>query len=594
MDQIEEIKSKTDIVALISEHVTLKKAGRNYKGLCPFHSEKTPSFMVSPQLQIFKCFGCGQGGDAIKFLQLHERMDFWEAVEVLAQQAGVKLKRQRMGPDEQLRRRLYELNRQAAEFYHFLLMKHSQGGKPRAYVRERGLKPKTLTAFKVGFSPLDPVAVARLLKKKGFDSQEMLQSGLVISSRYHRGELIDRFRGRLIFPLHDHRGNIVGFSGRLIPSLLANENQMAKYINSPETPVYHKGRSLFGFWLTKEEIKKSNQAFVVEGELDMISPWQAGIKNIVALKGTAFTEDQVRLIKRFAETAILAFDEDAAGKTAALRGVQLAENEGLEVRALNLGGRFKDPDEAAQKDPRFLLKRAKKTIPVWDFVIKTVIKKYKEGKKELVINDKKKILAETLPFLIRIGNEVEKDHYLRKLARRLKVSSEAVAIEAEKVYQKTIVSPPVGSSLEEKQGRRDILEGYLLGLIFTAYKPKKYLKPKFGKLLKTFRWQRVFKLAGEFAKKKKFVVADFLGFLPEELRQPFEEIFLKSDDDQAGKEEIEQTIFQLEKLALREKMEQMAAEIALAEKSGSLRQAKKLEKKLSLLTVERVELEAKE
>jgi len=596
MEELEEIKAKIDIVALISEYLPLKKAGRNYRALCPFHAEKTPSFMVSPQLQIFKCFGCGAGGDAIKFLQLYERMDFWEAVEFLAQKAGVKLKRRVLGKDEQLRRRLWELHRQAAEFYHFLLTKHRCGEAARAYLKQRGLTPKAVATFKIGFSPLNPTAVAEFLRKKRFTVQEMLQSGLVIASSYQRGQLLDRFRGRLVFPLHDHRGNPIAFSGRIIPGLLPNENRLGKYINSPQTPVYHKGRTLFGLWLTKEAIKKKNEAVIVEGELDLISPWQMGITNIVALKGTALTEDQIRLIKRFAGAVILALDEDAAGNAASLRGVQLAEEEGLEVRALDLQGRFKDPDEAAQKNPQFLLKAVKKATPVWDWVIKTVIKKHQGEKKRLEITDKKRILEEALPFLAGISHEVEKDYYLRKLARRLAVSPEAVLLEAEKVLQQTDTSLSSAASFSEKEGssRRELLEGYFLGLIFTSAKPEEYLKPQIKKYLKTFRWRRLFKLAGEFVQQRKFVAAEFLNFLPQELKQPFEEVFLKGDDRQAKKREIKRALWQLKRLSLREEMEKVSAELALAEEKKDLERVKKLEKKFAHLASCLVELEAGE
>ena len=592
MSQIEEIKRKIDIVKIIGERVPLKKAGRNYKALCPFHSEKTPSFMVSPQLQIFKCFGCGEGGDVIKFLQLYEKMDFWEAVEYLAQRAGVKLKRKRLSADERLRRRLWELNREAAEFYHFLLTRHPQGERARLYLRQRGIKPSTVAAFKIGFSPLDPSATVKFLQKKGFSLQEMLQSGIVVSSHYRQGQFLDRFRGRLVFPLHDHRGNIIGFSGRIIPGLFRNEDNLAKYINSPETFLYHKGSNLFGFWLTKEEVKKKEEVFVVEGELDMISPWQIGVKNIVALKGTAFTEEQIRLLKRFVKKIIITLDEDAAGNAATLRGIRLAEDEGLEVEVLTLKGKFKDPDEAAQKDPKFFLERTKKTLPVWDFVIDTIIKKYKERKGKLSINDKKNILGEALPFLVQISNEIEKDFYLHKLARRLQVSPEAVLIEAEKVFQRQqgerMVLPEERKTKQTEQ--REVLEGYLLGLVFTSRKPEKYLKKKFFSFLKTFHWQRIFKLARQFVKKRKFSPEKFLEFLPPELKPHFEEIFFRTGEEEKRAREIKNTLRRLKLLTVEEKLAELVGEIALAEKKGEKEKLKKLSEEFTTLSRQRVEL----
>jgi len=348
MDQIEEVKKRTDIVDLISEYIALKKAGRNFKARCPFHEEKTPSFIVSPELQIFKCFGCGAGGDAIKFLQLYEKMEFWEAVEALAQRAGVKLIRRRVSRNEQAKRRLYEINSLVTEFYHFLLTKHEVGRTALGYLVRRGIKPESIETFKLGFSPKKAETITSFLKKKGYAVPEILQAGVAVSTR--RGSLLDRFRGRLIFPLYNHRGNVVGFSGRLIPGIPLPEE--AKYINTSETMIYHKGENLYGLWLTKREIQKKKKAIVVEGEFDLISSYQAGVTNIVALKGTAFTEDQARLINRFAETAILALDADLAGDEAVKRSAQVADSVGLDVRVTLLPEGFKNPDEVAKKEPK--------------------------------------------------------------------------------------------------------------------------------------------------------------------------------------------------------------------------------------------------
>jgi len=601
VEQIEQIKQKIDIVELINNFVPLKKAGRNFKGLCPFHSEKTPSFMVSPQLQIFKCFGCGEAGDAIRFLQLYERMDFWEAAEYLANKVGIKLKKTNAGPGEAMRKRLYDFHRDVGEFYHFLLTKHEKGQVARDYLKGRGISTKAITAFKIGFSPLDPLATGKFLQKKGYGEQEITQAGLGFASRYQRGEMLDRFRGRLIFPLHDHRGNPVGFSGRLIPGLLKNENQMGKYINSPETPVYHKGKSLFGLWLTKDEIKKKNEAIVVEGELDLISPWQIGVKNVVAIKGTAFVPDQIRLLKRFCEKIVLALDEDVAGNQAALRGIQLAQNEGLEIQALDLRGKYKDPDEAVQKNPQFFKKAIEKTIPIWDYVIKTIIKKYKQAKKELSIGEKKKVLAEALPFLVGIGNEVEKDYYLRKLASRLGVSESALLLEASKVEQKTvssatgIIKQTIALEKEPLSLRREVTEGYLLGLILALKRPKKYLNKETKALFKTYRYQRLFKLAKAFIKgKKAFKPDEFLSSLEAELKKPFVESFLKVENQEVEKKEIEQIVLSLKRMSLKEEMESLSSELALAENNQEEKKIKVLERKFTDLTKRLLEVKSQE
>src|SRR3990167_5278760 len=306
-DQVDEVKQKIDIVSLIGEYVQLKKAGRNYRALCPFHSEKTPSFMVSPELQIYKCFGCGESGDAFSFLEKYEGMDFGEALRFLADRAGIKLVALRPGEQGE-KERLYEINNLASRFYHYILVGHPAGKQAYNYLtRERGLKAGTIETFQVGFSPDVPGAIRKfLVEKKKFADRELEKAGLSVLGR----AAIDRFRGRITFPLLDHRGNIVGFAGRTMPGA---KTELAKYINSPETPIYHKSRVLYGLNLAKTRIKEKKTAIVVEGELDMISSWQAGVENTVAIKGSAFTEEQLRLLTRFCQKVILALDTDFAG-----------------------------------------------------------------------------------------------------------------------------------------------------------------------------------------------------------------------------------------------------------------------------------------
>ena len=311
-DQVEEIKEKVDIVSLISERIELKKAGRNFKANCPFHSEKTPSFMVSPELQIYKCFGCGEGGDAISFLQKYEGMEFYEALKYLADRTGVKLI-QRVGLSSE-NEKLFNINRWASRFYHYILFNHPSAREALNYLTKvRKIKTESIKTFGVGYSPDIPEIFKKFfLDKKGFSPTEIEKVGL----GYTRGGSVrDRFSGRIIFPLFDHRGNVAGFSGRILPG--REKADTGKYINTPETPIYHKSNILYGLNLSKKEIKKKGEAIVVEGELDAISPWQVGIKNIVAIKGSAFTNEQAKLLSRFSENVTLALDSDIAGNIAA-------------------------------------------------------------------------------------------------------------------------------------------------------------------------------------------------------------------------------------------------------------------------------------
>jgi len=590
MDQIEEIKSKIDIVDLISEYFPLKRAGRNFKALCPFHSEKTPSFMVSPELQIFKCFGCGSAGDVIKFLQLYERMDFWEAVELLAKRTGIKLKKFKLDKEESLKRRIYAMNDLASRFYHFLLTKHQLGQKALAYAHFRGLKEETLRQFKIGFSPLKPEILATFLLKKGFSGQELLQSGIFFKSQYSSGnqlKLLDRFYGRLIFPLFDHRGNIVSFAGRLIPGLLPDEDKRGKYINGPDTVVYHKSENLYGLWLTKEEIKKTNEAILVEGELDLISSWQAGIKNIVAAKGTALTVDQIKLIKRFASNLKLAFDADFAGDQAALRGIILAEKEGLEMSVVLLPKGIKDPDELAYKDPESLKKAIDRAIPVWDFVIQSGVKQF--GLSSPLA--KKKVLQKVLPLLSQIENEVVKLEYYKKLAQILSTSFEAIMIESTKLKTAPIKTQSILSEKETATNREAILEEYLLALILLEGKPKRLsTKIKFETFVLKRIWERLKQFLRE---KKKFEPTEFFAFLPEELRPKLETIFLLWGDKKIKdfNQEIRKITREIKRTRLRKRLSLLSLEIAQEEKKGSPR-LNRLRKKFAILSQKLFALES--
>jgi len=588
MDQIEEIKAKTDIVALISEYLPLKKSGRNFKALCPFHQEKTPSFVVSPELQIFKCFGCGAAGDAIKFLQLYEKMDFGEALEFLAERAGVKLVRRWSGREERLKKRLYQINHLAAEFYHFLLTKHPLGKPVLAYLSERGIKPATIRAFQLGFSPLRDEAVGEFLRRKGYAPEEALKAGLLV--RRQRGGYSDRFRGRLVFPLFDHRGNPVGFSGRIVPGL--SPPQAPKYINSPETPVYHKGANLYGLWLTRQEIRRKNEVIAVEGEFDLLSPYQAGITNIVAVKGTAFTADQARLLRRFSENLILALDADEAGIEAAKKSAQVAELVGLNLKIAALPSGYKDPDELARKNPAKLKEVLAHPVLIWDFVMENALKKHSPSRPL----GKKAVVNEVLPFLARIENAVMRNHYLRLLAHRLEIDLAALLAELEKMGQnRSSASPASPSSLEEERDRREVLEQYLLSLIFSCGHRRWWRDHSWLSRLKTPRFRRIADLAQRFWQEKKgATVSAFFASLPDELKVSFESIYLyegKNVAEEAVDQEIAKTIKELTKLDLQEKLHSLARDIAQAERERRRRRLSRLEKEFVSLSRKLVALE---
>ncbi|HCR35985.1 DNA primase [Candidatus Woesebacteria bacterium GWC2_33_12] len=553
-NQIEEVKSKTDIVSLLSEYLELKKAGRNYKANCPFHGEKTPSFMISPELQMYKCFGCGKSGDVFTFLEEHEGMEFGEALKYLADKAGVKLTTFKTEITSE-REKIIEVNKSALNFYEYVLNSHPQGKRILEYLtKDRRLKPETIKLFKIGYSPESFNAFSDFLtKKKKFSLNDLKLTGLLV------GRGIDRFRGRVIFPLMDHRDNVIGFAGRILPWV---RQDMAKYINSPDTPAYHKSKVLYGLNITKSYIRDAKFAVIVEGEIDMISSFQAGIKNVIAIKGSALTEDQVRLIGRFAKKIILCLDSDFAGDEAAKRGAILAENLGFEVRVAHLEG-YKDPDEIARKDPEKFKKAINDAIPIWDFLINTAVSKYGIETGE----DKKKISQEVIPVLVSIEDKIVQAHYIEILARKLSVPVEAVFGQIEKNPSASLRTSEDVAIYGQAKTRRQLLEEKLL-VNAISQKSKLIFKKETKELVSS---EFILKVINNFEKNKN---------LPEELKEGYGEMVLANSES----EDIDKIIFELTKLKLKQDLEDLGEKIKLDENNKELlTEFGEISKKLSTL-----------
>lgn len=552
-NQIEEVKSKTDIVSLLSEYLELKKAGRNYKTNCPFHGEKTPSFMISPELQMYKCFGCSKSGDVFTFLEEHEGMEFGEALKYLADKAGVKLISFKPEATSE-REKIIEINKNALNFYQYVLTSHPRGKKALDYlIKDRGLNLQTIKQFKIGYSPEDYSALSNyLLNKKKYKPEELVKAGLLV------GRGIDRFRGRVIFPLFDHRDNVIGFSGRLLPWV---NSEMGKYINSPDTPAYHKSNVLYGLNISKSSIRDDKFAIIVEGELDMISSYKAGIKNVIAIKGSALTENQIRLIGRFTKTIILSLDSDFAGDEAAKKGAISASNLGFEVRVACLQG-YKDPDEIARKDPDKYRKEINEAVPIWDFLIDSSIKKYGLVSGE----DKKKISQETIPLLASIEDKIVQAHYVEVLARKLSVPAEAVISEIEKKPQAKQVDEISNLSKQDKSRRQLLEEKLLVNLVFQ--KSKRLFTKEIKDLIST---RLILKIIDYLQKKEK---------LPAELSAGYNEIVLANPEE----ENLSAIIKELGILSIKDKLEQLAEKIKTDENNKSLlEEFNQLTKQLSAL-----------
>lgn len=416
---IEEVQTRTDIADVIAGYIPIKKSGRNFKALCPFHGEKTPSFMISPQKQIFHCFGCGQGGGALQFVMLYEKTGFVEAVEILAQRAGLEVPRE-YDPQANIKSRLYEVVAAAADFFHKNLL--SEYGKTaRKYLNDRGVGAETVKKFQLGLSPSGN-ALTQYLREKGFTLQMLEQASLSIS----RGDgYRDLFRERLMFPIFDVRSRPVAFGARL----LANIADSPKYINSIEGSLYSKRDHLYGLNFSKDAAIEKDALVVVEGYLDMISPFMCGIKNIAASLGTALTVEQIRIVRRYTANVFLLFDSDKAGQNASLRALDLLLENDLKVSVISLP-QGDDPDTLARKQgQQGFLKLLETKQDFFDYKLGIV----KRSLNIETIDGKSKIAAEMLGTIARLNNEISRYEYVKRLADALKVKEEVLIAEFKKL-----------------------------------------------------------------------------------------------------------------------------------------------------------------
>ncbi len=454
MDVVEEIKSRLDIVDVIGSYISLQRSGKNYKALCPFHEEKTPSFIVFPETQTWHCFGaCNTGGDIFSFVMKREGVDFKEALRMLAQRAGIPLDElhPEAGERGELRERLRAMHAAATAYYQDNLLRRAEGEPAREYVKQRGLNPETIAAFQLGYALDAWDGLMKYLTELGFSEEEMEQGGLII--RRENGTAYDRFRNRLIIPIHDTQGRVIAFAGRVIG---AGE---PKYLNSPQTPLFDKGRTLYGYAQAVRAIRAEDRVIIVEGYMDVLSAHQAGFRNVVASMGTALTPTQLRMLSRHTKHIILALDADVAGQKAALRGVEVARDAldrrvepmitptgairfqttlDVDIRLLTLPEGL-DPDDLIRREPERWTALVNEALPVVDFYLKhiqhTLNLNTPQGKREAV-----QVMS---PLLREISDATVQDHYLQRLARLLQVDERALAAD--------IFKPQPRRSLRQKQ-----------------------------------------------------------------------------------------------------------------------------------------------
>lgn len=563
MGDIDEVKSRIDIVEFIGSRVKLSKAGRNFKGLCPFHSEKSPSFMVSPDRQVFHCFGCGKGGSAIDFLMELEHLEFSEALVELAEKTGVTLEHRASTTETgKLKEQIYSANHLASEYYQYILKSHALGKNAREYLKDRGVTEKIIQSFGIGYSPNSWDGVLSFLRKKGYDEKLLETAGLVVKS--DRGGWYDRFRGRVMFTLRDHRGNVVGFSGRILEE---NENKgegrhEAKYINTNETPVYNKSSVLFALDLTKDAIAKEGEVVIMEGEFDVISSYQAGISNVVAIKGSALTEGHVHLLKRYTERIILCLDSDFAGDKASRRGIEIAEKAGFDIRVVQIAD-GKDPDDVARSEPHALKKAIKEALPIYDYIMISVAKRHDVSE----AFGKKKASEEILPFLARIENPIVLGHYVKKASALLGISEASISEGLRRLTRNLSSGSQIEQAPTQKvtRGRDETVEVYVLALLLQGKTLELYeelsemLAPSDFTNSAIKRVLEYMKAYVNDRQSQPFFQKEFLSTLPSELLPTIDEALLYDTSSFAENEELSarewmKSLRQLRLLVLRRKI----------------------------------------
>lgn len=507
---IDQILDKTDIIEVISGYISLKKAGQNFKARCPFHEEKTGSFVVSPAKQIYHCFGCGAGGNAIGFLMRHEKMPFLEAIQILAEKTGVSLPRNSGAGSvkDSLAEKLYAVNDAACNFYEENLTKACGKGAYRYFI-ERGINTATIKRFRLGFAEEAWDGLIKHCSTKSIDAETLSGAGLILQKE-GKTSWYDRFRNRIIFPIFDQRNRILGFGGRALGDV------MPKYVNSPETHIYSKGRRLYGLNFSREFIRKQGYAIIVEGYFDLIMPFQNEIKNIVATLGTALTTEQIRALRRITKNVIMIYDSDKAGEGATLRSLDLLIEEDMNVRVAILP-KGADPDSFVRKEGKAGLREAlKNSKDLFDYKLGTLTAKFKKSEPR----GKARIVEEMLPTLNRIKNAVLKEGYLKKMSEELSVDESSVRMELAKVKPASNVPPGRGPGYFVEAGAKKappagLAEMTLLAIALEDASSIEKIEKGLGLPgFKNTSVGKIFKEMGELHKKgKKIIPSHLISYL---------------------------------------------------------------------------------
>ncbi len=453
---VDEIKNRLDIVSVIGGYIKLQKAGANYRAVCPFHSEKSPSFFVSPSKQIWHCFGsCSEGGDMFKFVMKIEGVEFKDALKILADKAGIAIKKE--APEITTKRqKAYDICNTASFFFKKQL-ESSSGKEVREYLKKRGLKDETIEKWNLGYSPFSWQSLSDFLVGKGYKREEIEEAGLSLKSE--KGRPYDRFRGRIMFPIFDGNSRVVGFGARIFKE---KESSGAKYVNTPSTIIYDKSRTLYGIDKASLELRRRDACFLVEGYLDTLMVYQEGFENVVAVSGTSLTPYHLRIIKRYTDNLYTAFDMDTAGESATRKGIQMATEAGFNVKVITMDEGF-DPADIVRDNPKKWEEMVKGAKPMHDFYFDTTLSKFDKN----TLEGKKMISKELFPVIKKLPDKIEQDLWLKDLVKILGVKEESILEEFLKTREEPFLKEEEKEELKkQKKTKKEILEEYLLYLLF--------------------------------------------------------------------------------------------------------------------------------
>lgn len=577
MNDIEEIKNKLDIVEIVSAYVKLKQAGRNSFGLCPFHSEKTPSFSVNRELGIYKCFGCGESGDVISFIQKVEGLDFTDALKLAADKAGVKLTTTSYKKDEkyeQEKKEILKINTFTANFYNYILAKHRSGKNGLRYVQTRGFNETMIDKFKIGYATASYENLKSILLKRGYNESNAIRWGLLVVKN---GKSYDKFRSRIIFPILNEFGDIVGFSGRTI----LKDFKGPKYLNSPETTIFKKRNLLFGLYYAKEAIRKEGFLIICEGQVDVISSHKAGISNIVAPLGTALTLEQLKVAKKYTNKIYFCFDNDTAGEKAAFRSFEMAAQLGFDLYGILIKG-YHDVDDVASKKPELWKSMVFDAMDPISYLIARVADRVNieelEGKLE--------VISLITPLIRNLDNEIKRDYYLKELSRLLDIDINIIyknygaKIGTTKTYEKEKIESTVIEKFKSDK------EDYLLAILLQYFQKIKHsIKLVDEELIQKVENKKILESLRKYILEVKDTnITTFIASLPSDLHEIVEERMLFNIPDLGDTNEriaeIEMTQKKMRTEQKKEKLKLINQEMIGAEKIGDTDKIQSLQKEI--------------